>query len=128
MATDIKCPGCGHKLAIEDAVSEDIKKELREKMQQYLKQKEDEFAKREKELIQQDQNKASDFAKKLQEEKIQLQHSIEVNLRKTIAADFATKVQLMQQTNKDQEDKLVQARQKELEFLHKEQALKNKEA
>ncbi len=69
MATDIKCPSCGHKFAIEDAVSEDIKKELREKMQHYLKQKEDEFAKREKELIQLAQNKEADFAKKLQEEK-----------------------------------------------------------
>ncbi|HUP11649.1 MAG TPA: DUF2130 domain-containing protein [Niastella sp.] len=128
MATDIKCPGCGHKFAIEDAVSEDIKKELREKMQHYLKQKEDEFAKREKELIQQAQNKEADFAKKLQEEKIQLQHSIEVNLRKTITSDFETKMQLLQQTNKDQEDKLVQARRKELEFLQKEQALKNREA
>ena len=100
MATDIKCPSCGHKFAIEDAVSEDIKKELREKMQHYLKQKEDEFAKREKELIQQAQNKEADFAKKLQEEKIQLQHTIEGTLRKTIAADFETKMQLLQQTRK----------------------------
>ncbi|HEX6432276.1 MAG TPA: DUF2130 domain-containing protein [Niastella sp.] len=128
MATDIKCPGCGHKFAIEDAVSEDIKKELREKMQIFLKQKEDDFAKREKELIQQAQNKDAEFAKKLKEETTRLQQSIEENTRKTIAADFETKVQLLQQTNKDQENRLVQARQKELEFLQKEQALKNREA
>jgi hypothetical protein len=128
MATDIKCPSCGHKFAIEDAVSEDIKKELREKMQHFLKQKEEDFAKREKELIQQAQHKEVEFAKKLQEETTRLQQSIEVNLRKTIAADFENKLHLLQQTNKDQENKLVQARQKELEFLQKEQALKNKEA
>lgn len=128
MATDIKCPGCGHKFAIEDAVSEDIKKELREKMQHFLKQKEEDFAKREKELIQQAQNKETEFAKKLQEETTRLQQSLEVNLRKTIAADFETKLHVLQQTNKDQENKLTQARQKELEFLQKEQALKNKEA
>lgn len=128
MATDIKCPSCGHKFAIEDAVSEDIKKELREKMQHFLKQKEEDFAKREKELIQQAQHKEAEFAKKLQEETTRLQQSIEVNLRKTIAADFENKLHLLQQTNKDQENKLVQARQKELEFLQKEQALKNKEA
>jgi hypothetical protein len=128
MATDIKCPSCGHKFAIEDAVSEDIKKELREKMQHFLKQKEEDFAKREKELIQQAQYKEAEFAKKLQEETTRLQQSIEVTLRKTIAADFETKLQLLQQTNKDQENKLVEARQKEIEFLQKEQALKNKEA
>lgn len=128
MATDIKCPSCGHKFAIEDAVSEDIKKELREKMQHFLKQKEEDFAKREKELIQQAQNKEAEFAKKLQEETVRLQQSMEVTLRKTIASDFETKLHLLQQTNKDQENKLVEARQKEIEFLQKEQALKNKEA
>jgi hypothetical protein len=128
MATDIKCPSCGHKFAIEDAVSEDIKKELREKMQVFLKQKEDDFAKREKELIQQVQHKDAEYAKKLQDETVRLQQSLEVNLRKSIAADFETKLQLLQQANKDQENKLVTARQKEIEFLQKEQALKNKEA
>ncbi|OQP52024.1 hypothetical protein A4H97_25755 [Niastella yeongjuensis] len=128
MATDIKCPSCGHKFAIEDAVSEDIKKELREKMQVFLKQKEDDFAKREKELIQQVQHKDAEYAKKLQEETVKLQQSLEVDLRKTIATDFETKLQLLQQTNKDQENKLVEARQKEIEFLQKEQVLKNKEA
>ncbi|MFL5746728.1 MAG: DUF2130 domain-containing protein [Niastella sp.] len=128
MATDIKCPGCGHKFAIEDAVSEDIKKELREKMQVFLKQKEEDFAKREKELIQQVQHKDAEYAKKLQEETVRLQQSLEVNLRKTIASDFETKLQLLQQANKDQENKLIEARQKEIGFLQKEQALKNKEA
>ena len=128
MATDIKCPGCGHKFAIEDAVSEDIKKELREKMQVFLKQKEDDFAKREKELIQQVQHKDAEYAKKLQEEMGRLQQSLEVNLRKSISSDFETKLQHLQQANKDQENKLVEARQKEIEFLQKEQALKTREA
>ena len=128
MATDIKCPSCGHKFAIEDAVSEDIKKELREKMQIFLKQKEDDFAKREKELIQQVQHKDAEYAKKLQDETVRLQQSLEVNLRKSIASDFETKLQHLQQANKDQENKLVEARQKEIEFLQKEQALKTKEA
>jgi hypothetical protein len=128
MATDIKCPSCGHKFAIEDAVSEEYKKELREQMVSFKKQKEDEFARREKELIQQGQHKEAEFAKKLQEETVRLQQSLEETLRKTITADFDTKLRLLQQTNKDQEDKLIQARQKELEFLQKEQSLKNREA
>jgi hypothetical protein len=57
-----------------------------------------------------------------------MQQQFELNKRKTIAADFETKLRLLQQSNKEQEDKLVQARQKELEFLQKEQHLKNKEA
>jgi hypothetical protein len=128
MATDIKCPSCGHKFAIEDAVSEEYKKKLREQMLVFVKQKEDDFARREKEMIAQAQNKEVEFAKKLQDETTRIQQLVEVNLRKTISADFETKLHMLQHTNKDQENKLVQARQKELEFLQKEQALKNKEA
>lgn len=128
MATDIKCPSCGHKFDIEDAVSEEYKKELREQMLSFKKQKEDEFARREKELIVQAQNKEAEFAKKLQEETVRLQQSLEEKLRKSITGDFENKLRLLQQSNKEQEDKLILARQKELEFLQKEQNLKNREA
>lgn len=128
MATDIKCPNCGHKFDIEDAVSEEYKKELREQMLSFKKQKEDEFIRREKELIAQAQHKEAEFAKKLQEETVRLQQSLEEKLRKTITGDFENKLRLLQQSNKEQEDKLTLARQKELEFLQKEQNLKNREA
>jgi hypothetical protein len=128
MATDIKCPACGHKFPIEKAVSEEYKKELREKMQVYVKQKEDEFARREKELMQVAQQKEVEFSKKLQEETTRIQQSLEENLRKTITADFETQLRLLEQTNKDHEEKLALSRKKEFEFLQKEQLLKNKEA
>lgn len=128
MATDIKCPGCGHPFTIEDAVSEEYKKELREQMLSFRKQKEEEFARREKELVQLAQNKETEFAIKLQEEKLRLRQSIEENLRKTISADFETQLRLLQQVNKSNEEKLMQARQKELEFLQKEQDLRHREA
>ena len=128
MATDIKCPSCGHKFAIEDAVSEEYKKELREQMLSFKKQKEDEFARREKELVQLAQNKEAEFDKKFQEESIRLQKSMEETLRKTISQDFENKLRILEQTNKDHEEKLALSRKKELEFLKKEQELKNKEA
>ncbi len=128
MATDIKCPSCGHQFGIEDAVSEEIKKELREQMIAYKKQKEEEFSKREKELVQLAQDKEAGFAQKLQEEKQLLQKTLEESLRKSISNDYEIKVRLLEQHNKDSEEKLLQARQKELEFLQKMQDLKNKEA
>lgn len=139
MATDIKCPKCGHQFDIEDAVSEEYKKELREQMVAYKKQLMEEsakekreqaelFARREKDLQQQAQSAASEYNKKLQEEKVKLQQTLEVNLRKTIGADYENQLSLLTQNNKDNEEKLRLARQKELEFLKKEQDLKNKEA
>lgn len=139
MATDIKCPKCGHQFDIEDAVSEEYKKELREQMMAYKKQREEEFARKEKEqaeqfarrereLQQQAQAAASEYSKKLQEEKLKLQQQLETTLRKSISADYENQLSLLMQSNKDNEEKLRLARQKELEFLQKEQALQTREA
>ena len=128
MPTDIKCPNCGHLFPMEEAVSEEYKKALRDQMQAYKKQKDSELAKKESEYALLTAKKETEFAQKLQQEKLQLQQSLETSLRKTIVADFENKVQLLEQNNKDNEEKLKLSRQKELEFLQKEQALKNKEA
>jgi len=128
MPTDIKCPNCGHHFPMEEAVSEEYKKALRDQMQAYKKQKDSELAKKESEYALLTAKKETEFAQKLQQEKLQLQQALETSLRKTIVADFENKVQLLEQNNKDNEEKLKLARQKELEFLQKEQSLKNKEA
>ncbi len=128
MPTDIKCPHCGHQFPMEEAVSEEYKKDLREQMLAYKKQKDAELAKREEDYAALSIKKETEFSQKLQQEKLQLQQTLETSLRKTIVADFENKVQLLEQNNKDNEEKLKLSRQKELEFLQKEQALKNKEA
>jgi len=128
MPTDIKCPNCGHLFPMEDAVSEEYKKALRDQMQAYKKQKDSELAKKESEFASLTAKKDAEFAQKLQQEKLQLQQSLEASLRKTIVADFENKVQLLERSNRDNEEKLKLSRQKELEFLQKEQALKNREA
>jgi hypothetical protein len=128
MATNIKCPNCGTEFPMEEAVSEEYKKELREQMLLYKKQKDDEFARREKEYQEQTAKKETEYSQKLQEEKLKLQQSMESNLRKSIGADFENKLKFLEEANKDNEEKLKTARQKELDFLQKEQQLKNKEA
>jgi hypothetical protein len=128
MPTTIKCPNCAHEFPLEEAVSEEYKKELREQMMSYKKQKEEEIAKKEKEWQQQLQKKEDDYTLQLKAEKQKLQQQLEEDLRKNISSDFENKVRLLEQNNKDNEEKLKTARQKELEFLQKEQALKNREA
>ena len=134
MATDIKCPNCGHQFPMEDAVSEEYKKELREKMTGYIKKKDEELLKKQEEflrkeqmLLQQAQQKEAEYAGKLADEKVKIQKSLEENIRKSISADFENQVNLLQQSNKDNEIKLQEARGKQLEYLKKEQELKNKE-
>src|SRR5271169_5214196 len=98
MPTDIKCPNCGHLFPMEEAVSEEYKKELREKMGAYIKQKDEEFQKKEKEYQQSFQNLEFEFTKKLKEEKSLLQKSLEETIRKTISSDFENKLQLLEQS------------------------------
>jgi len=110
MSTEIKCPNCGHTFEPNDAIREQVEKELRSKAADWQKKKNEEFQ------------------LKMEEEKKRLQESLESNLRKTITADFETQLKMAEQNNKDYEEKLKLARQQQLEFLKKEQELKNREA
>jgi hypothetical protein len=127
MTTDIKCPSCGHEFGIGDALEKEIKQELREQMVDYVKKKDEEFIKKEQELAKLARDKEVEYEQKLQQEKKQLQESLELNLRKSITSDFENTIKLLEQNNKDNEEKLKSARQKELEFLKKEQALQTRE-
>jgi len=127
MPTTIKCPNCAHEFPLEEAVSEEYKKELREQMITYKRQKEEEIAKKEKEWQLQLQKKETDFAQQIKTEKEKLQLQLEESIRKTISSDYENKVRLLEQNNKDNEEKLREARQQQIEFLKKEQELKNKE-
>jgi hypothetical protein len=120
----IKCPNCNYEFPLEEALNDELKEaiekekqELRQKMTEHLKKKDEEMQRKETEW-------------KLQQEKrekeIQLQ--TETNLRRNITADFENQLRLLEQNNKDNEEKLKLSRQKEADFLRKEQELKNKEA
>jgi hypothetical protein len=120
-------------------MAEEYKKDLREKMVSFTKQKDEEYNKKLNEFAQQQkqqeqafeqqkQQQARLFEQKLEAEKKQLQQVLEENLRKSIASDFENKLQMLDNANKDSEEKLKLARAKELEFLKKEQAMKEKEA
>ena len=135
MPNDIKCPNCGHFFPMEEAVAEEYKKTLREQMQKFVVDKEkefqkkaDEFGRREKELLQHSQQQEMLFNTKLEEERRRIQAATEQALRKSITGDFEHKLRLLEDANKDTEEKLRTSRQRELEFLKKEQELRNKEA
>lgn len=117
MPTTIKCPKCNHIFPLEDAVSEDYKKELREQMIAYKRQKDDELNRKEHEWRQTQQKRETE-----------LKQTLEENIRRSITLDYENQLRLFEQASKENEEKLKQARQQQLEFLRKEQELKNKEA
>ena len=110
MSTTIKCPNCQHEFEPNDSIREEVQKELRNKMTEWQKQQQQKL---DEQLI---------------SERNKIQKEAETLLRKSIAAEFENKFNLQDQINKENEEKLKQARQQQLEFLQKEQQLKNKEA
>jgi hypothetical protein len=109
MSTEIKCPNCGHEFEPTDSIREEVQKELRTKMTEWQKQQQQKFD------------------AQLLEEKKKTQKETEEQLRRSIVSDFENKVRLLEENNKETQEKLKQARDKEIEFLKKEQALLNKE-
>ena len=119
-------------------MAEEYKKDLREKMVSFTRQKDEEYNKKLNEISQQQKQQeqlfeqqhklqAQAFEQKLAEEKKVLQTALEESLRKSIASDFENKLQMMDTANKESEEKLKLARAKELDFLMKEKAMKEKE-
>lgn len=135
MANDIKCPNCGHVFDVENVLAADIeqryKQEFQDKLQKSLSKVEDEKKKLEADQLQFEEKKKKEnelFAQKLQQEKQKLETEIQEQLRKSISSDYENRLKLLQQADADKEIKLIEARKKELDFLQKEQQLKNKEA
>ena len=120
----ITCPNCNHQF---EPGKDEIKKELRTQMIEWEKKKDEEFRKKEAGYQQQLQQKEEESAKALLKEKQRLQTELQESITKSIASDYENKLKLLQQSANDSEEKLKEARKKELEFLQKEQALKNKE-
>ena len=109
MSTMIKCPSCGNEFEPNESLREEVKKELRDEMKEWQRRKQEEFI------------------AQIGEEKKKIQQETEQTIRKTISSDYENRLRLLDQTNKDNEEKLKLAREQQLEYLKKEQALRTKE-
>jgi hypothetical protein len=127
MATEVKCPNCGFGFPIEEVMAEEYKKELRVKMQEYTQQKEEEYRTKEKEFATKERLQQLQFEQRLIDEKHQLEAIVKQSLTKSIGSDYENQLRLLENAKNESDEKLKVARQKEFEFLQKEQALIQKE-
>ncbi len=123
----ITCPNCNHQFEPGDSIRDEVEKELRGKMVDWQKKKDEEFRQKEAAFQQQLQLKEEETAKQVAAEKKKLQAELQESIRKTVTADVENQLQMLRQSAADSEEKLKEARKKELDFLQKEQALKTKE-
>jgi len=133
--SNIKCPNCDNVFDVENALSVDAEQKLKERFEKQLQQSMTEVAAKQKKLEEREQlleetrKKENEiFQKKLQTEKAKLEAQIQEQVRKSVSGDFENRLKMLQQTCADNDAKLKAAREKELEYLTKEEELKNKEA
>lgn len=120
MNTTIICPNCAYEFQPTDAIREEIQKQLRAQMQDWQKKKEDEY----KAQLQQKDEEAQ---KLLADERKKISVQIEEQLKKKLESDYETQMKFLQQQNTENEQRLNDARKRELEYLKKEQEMLNKE-
>ncbi|MDF3076248.1 MAG: hypothetical protein K0S09_137 [Sphingobacteriaceae bacterium] len=128
MSTEVKCPSCGNAFPLEEAIGKEYEQELRNKMISWQKKKDEEYKQKDEEFAKREKQQSLAFDERLAKEKQALQLQMQESVRKSIADEYEIKLRMLENSDKDKEEKLKQARQKELEFLQREQQLKNKEA
>ncbi len=135
MNNNTTCPKCGHQFDADVAIAADIEKKLelqfQQKLQTELTKIEADANKLEADKITFEEKRKNEnelFQKKINAEKQKIEKEIQEQLTKSIASDFENRLTLLQQEKNDNEEKLKEARKKELDYLQKEQALLNKEA
>src|SRR5947209_2706662 len=134
MPTNIKCPNCATEFDVQDVLSADVEQKFRleyeNKLQQsfaQLNQEKKNLEDRQKQFEETRKKENEIFQQKLQQEKQKMESDIQQQVRKSIGEDYENQLRMLKENMLENEEKLKGARLKELEFLRKEQELKNKE-
>ncbi len=146
MATHIKCPHCSNAFDVEDVLSSDVEQKIKlqyeKKLQQSLSQIDSERKKlAELESAFEEKRKQTNelFKKELDKEKQKLEATaqaekqkveadLQLQIRKSVSQDFENQLRILKESDRDKDEKLKTAQQKELEFMRKEQELKARES
>jgi hypothetical protein len=133
-ATNIKCPNCAHEFDVQNVLSADVEKRIKQQYEQELQQNRSLINEEKKKLAEQQaefeekRKKENEiFQQKIQQEKQKIEAELQQQLTKSITADYENELQILKKNMQDNEEKLKTARQKELEFLKKEQDLQSRE-
>ena len=135
MTNNIKCPNCGNVFDVENVLSADIEKkyqqQYQDKLNDSLSKIEDDKKSLEVEQLKFEEKKKKEnelFLERLKQERTKIEGELQDQIKKTLSADFENQFKILEQKNNDNASKLKEAREKELEYLQKEQLLINREA
>jgi hypothetical protein len=130
----VSCPGCNHQFEPGGAFMKDFEHQARQKMAAEWHKMKAELDKdkhaietQRQSLLEQQQQQEREIQQRLILERQKMQQQLQESIRRSVASDFENQLKLLQQAYNDKEEKLKLARQKELDFLQKEQRLSQKE-
>ena len=106
----VTCPKCQHSFEPTDAIREEVEKELRGKMTDWQKKKEEETA------------------QLLEAQKQKIQTELSEQLKKNLSSEYEHKIKIMQENESAMSKQVTEFREKELEFLKQVQVIQEKEA
>jgi hypothetical protein len=106
----VSCPKCQHSFEPTDAIREEIEKELRGKMTDWQKKKEDETT------------------QLLAEQKLKIESELSEQLKKNLTAEYDYKLKMANERQENMSKQVKEFQEKELEFLKQVQAIQTKEA
>jgi hypothetical protein len=127
MTTTIICPNCANEFEPNDAIRDEVQKELRAQMMDWQKKKDDEYKKKEGDYQRQLQLKEEETLRLITEERQKVSVQIEQQVRRKVEGDYEVQVKMLKEMDADKEEKLKLAREKELDFIRKEQEILSKE-
>jgi hypothetical protein len=132
MSTPITCPSCHHLFNLEDVLTEDVEKSLKQQYEQRhkesmqkLQHEREALTKQQKDFEEKKQRENELFAQRLEKEKQKIQQDMQEQIRKSVAGDYENKLKLLQEAVTDGEEKVKRARAKEMEVLQLQKQLKN---
>lgn len=134
MAILISCPNCQFQFEPGEAFMKDFETQARQKMTAEWQRLKSEVEKDKAAVLQQKETLAKQLEQqdillneRLEKEKQKMQEALQESITKSVASDYENKIKMLTQSDADNQEKLKEARKKELEFLQKEQALKTKQ-
>lgn len=120
MATEIKCPSCGHQFPMEQSIRDEVQLELSSKWAKLQKDKDEEFRKKEDEIRKQLEASQAQLANQEEITKKKIQEATrlqEEELRKKVTLENDTRLRMMQEKITESEVQVKNLKEKELEVL-----------
>ena len=134
MALTINCPVCQYKFEPGEAFMKDFETQARQKMTVEWQKMKSEVEKEkiainnQKELLaRQLESQEQEIQQRLATEKQKMQHELQESIRKSVASDYENQLKMLEQSCEENTEKLKVARKNEIDFLQREQKLKDKE-